>query len=269
MITCDIIGATSSNPGLGNQLFIIATTLSLALDNNTTAVFPDLLYPPYTFYGNTIFSQLDPGADKAFVRHVHQEEPYTSTIYNKVPYKEGMILRGHFQSYKYFYHNIDHIRKLFRLPQFMTDSIDQKYRDILQLPNTVSLHVRRGDYVALTENYATLTDEYYEAALSRIENFSKIIVFSDDISWCKENLLQNRKKDLIFIENEMDVMSIYLMSKMKNNIVANSTFSLWGAFLNENENATIVAPRPWFGPGRTADNDRETADLIPPHWMRI
>ncbi len=269
MITCDVIGAGPQNPGLGNQLFVVAATLSLAEDNKTRAVFPDLLYPPYAFYGNTIFSRLDTGKDKSFVEYVYQEPPYTSTIYREIPFRENMILRGHFQSYKYFYHNIETIRQLLKNPQSLTKGLDNKYENLLSCPNTVSVHVRRGDYTQLTQNYATLTDDYYLRALEKIGSYSKIVMFSDDIDWCKDNVLQSKAADIVYIKGELDIADLYLMSRMKNHIVANSTFSVWGALLNDNQNATVVAPKAWFGAARTSNNDIETADLMPPEWLRV
>ena len=89
MLPCDVFGyAPNSNNGLGNQLFCIATTLALAKDNNDEAVFPDLNFHPYTFYGNSIFHKLNKDAfDKKFVKNTYIEKPYTSTIYNKIEYK--------------------------------------------------------------------------------------------------------------------------------------------------------------------------------------
>ena len=271
MITCDVIGAAPANPGLGNQLFTIAATVSLALDNDAVAVFPDLLHPPYRFYGETIFHKLNHGTDKGFVKYLYQEEPYTSTIFNKIPYIDGLCLRGYFQSYKYFYHNLKKIRELFVMPQEILETIDEKYNNVFCFDDSVSLHVRRGDYVKMSDKYTSLGDTYYNKALSKIEDYSKVIVFSDDIDWCRKEFLVNHqdRKRFEFIDGELDVTDLYLMSKIKNNIIANSTFSWWGAMLNSNEDKQVIAPWEWFGPSRVKDNRSETTDLIPAEWKRI
>ena len=271
MITCDVIGAAPANPGLGNQLFIVAATISLAIDNNDQAVFPDLRHPPYKFYGETIFHKLDHGSDKSFVKYLYQEEPYTSTIFNKIPYIDNLCLRGYFQSYKYFYHNLEEIRELFAMPQEILERVNRKYNNIFNFNDSVSLHVRRGDYVNMSDKYASLGDAYYSEALSEIRDYSKVIVFSDDIEWCrKEFLPSHRDRDRFeFIGGELDVVDLYLMSEIKNNIIANSTFSWWGAMLNKNQDKKVIAPWEWFGPNRVKDNKVETADLIPTGWKRI
>lgn len=268
MMTCDILGPCPFNSGLGNQLFCIATALSLSIDNNDKVVFPDLKDTRYKFYLNTIFHKLNPGIDKNFVENFYKEKPYSSTIYEKIPYKQNLCIRGHFQSYKYFNHNRKQIIDLLKLPDYMIEEVKSKYSDLINLKDTVSVHFRRGDYLTLQGVYEILDDEYYSNALSIIENYSQIVVFSDDISWCKtKSIFEN--KNTVFIENEFDVVDLYLMSKMKNNIIANSTFSWWGAFLNQNINKKVVAPVAWFGPQRTKDNFKETRDLVPPSWIRI
>ena len=266
MITCDILGPGKDNCGLGNQLFCIATTLALAEENQDTATFPQLNFPPYDFYGNTIFHKLNKFPTQFNKTYV--EESWTSTVFNKIKYQKNMRIRGHFQSYKYF----DHIRKkllsFFQLPDKITKQIDDKYAQLLQKSNDmVSLHVRRGDYLKLDGHYASLTNKYYQDALDLQDN-NQIVVFSDDIEWCKKNITFDNR-EILFVEKELDIVDLYLMSKIKNNILANSTFSWWGAYLNENEDKKVIAPKDWFGPKRTKSNELETQDLMPPDWIRI
>ena len=268
MITCDVLGHGPANNGLGNQMFAIATTLSLAIDNNDVAVFPDLNEPHYNFYARTIFHKLDTGINKNFVQNHYKERPYTSTIYEKIPYQENLCISGHFQSYKYFDQNKDKIKQIFTLPEFLTESIEEKFFDIIDSDNSVSIHIRRGDYLDLKGHYAFLDEEYYRQALDIIKDYSKIVVFSDDIEWCK-NVSLFKNKQVLFIENQLDIIDLYLMSRIKNNIIANSTFSWWAAFLNCNENKKVIAPLKWFGPKRSRDNIKETKDLMPPSWNRI
>jgi hypothetical protein len=91
-----------------------------------------------------------------------------------------------------------------------------------------------------------------------------ILIFSDDINWCKNNLLI-KNKNIFFIEGNQDYIDLWLMSMCKNNIMANSTFSWWGAWLNKNPNKKVFVPRTWFG-NMIKHN---TKDLIPNTWIQI
>ena len=104
--------------------------------------------------------------------------------------------------------------------------------------------------------------------MNKIEKYDTLVVFSDDIEWVKDNT-NFLPKEKIYIEKELDIVDMYMMSKMKNNIIANSTFSWWGAFLNQNKNKKVVAPQCWFGPKRSQSNQKETLDLIPEEWIRV
>lgn len=124
------------------------------------------------------------------------------------------------------------------------------------------MHIRRGDYLVSPGHYINLDVEYYKNALKYIDNPGSILIFSDDISWCKDNFKGDK---YIFIENEKDYIDIYLMSLCNNNIIANSTFSWWGAWLNTNPNKIVISPNKWFGP---AKGKRHLNDLIPKNWIQ-
>ena len=266
MITCEILGYGADNNGLGNQMFCIATALGLAYENNDTASFPELMYPPYDFYGRTIFHRLN--KSPISVKNTYNEPPYTSTIYHKIPYEENMSMRGHFQSYKYFEKNQEQIVDSFQLPKHIFSRIEKKHEHLLNdLSNKASMHIRRGDYLKLQGHYASLDSQYYDKALDIAEK-EEIVVFSDDIEWCKQNISLGKKK-IYFVEGEMDIVDMYLMSRIPTNIIANSTFSWWAAYLNKNKDKKIIGPTQWFGPARTKSNEIETRDLFPPSWIRI
>lgn len=269
MITCDVLGKCDNNNGLGNQMFCIATTLALAYKNETTAVFPDLRTEHYEYYGRTIFHLLDKKGNKNFVKYEFKEPPYTSTFYHELPFAESMKLTGYFQSYKYFDCCRDLILSKFSIPEDMDRKIMSKYGNIID-ENTVSLHIRRGDYLQFSNHYQKLGLDYYQEALKLVANDnSKILIFSDDIEWCKHNLDFIENNSVIFVENQTDVEDLWLISKIKNNIIANSTFSWWAAYLNNNNDKKIVCPKKWFGPARSKDNELETKDLFPKEWIKI
>jgi len=268
MITCDVLGVGAANNGLGNQMFCIATTLALADRNNVQAVFPDLKLGHYQYYGETIFHNLDKGTDKSFLSYEYRERPYTSTIYNKIPFLDNMKIVGHFQSYKYFDCCKDLILDNFKISQEMENKIVNRYRVEVE-GVTTSIHIRRGDYLNLIGHYEMLDSEYYSKALEHIGGVGTIFVFSDDIEWCEKNINLGEGKKIVFVKDQSDVEDLWLMTKMTNNVIANSTFSWWGAYLNQNENKKVVAPSKWFGPKRTKNNMLETKDLLPEKWIII
>tara|TARA_R110002012_G_scaffold320878_1_gene546318 strand:- start:1616 stop:2419 length:804 start_codon:yes stop_codon:yes gene_type:complete len=267
MITCNILGPDpNSNNGLGNQLFCVAATLSLAKQNNYKAVFPDLNYDPYRFYAKTIFHKLDKSvSNKNFIKSIYREAPYTSTVYEPIQHTDNLCAHGYFQSYKYFEKDEKYIKDLFTLPNSMIQEVDIKYGFLYDM-KTVSVHIRRTDYLQLKHHYEQMNWDYYITALEHINKkvkYDKIVVFSDDIEWVKNNFIKTDKK-VFFIEDGCDVVELFLMSKMKHNIIANSTFSWWGAYLNENPQKEVVAPKLWF-----KDPTRSTKDLVPKTWTRI
>ena len=161
---------------------------------------------------------------------------------------------GYFQSEKYFKHRREEIINLFR----PADSFLDKINSYSNLFNKISLHVRRNDYVKLyPEIHTPQSIEYYNEALALLPQELKVCVFSDDISWCKENFIGDR---FIFID-EIDYISLYLMNKMKYHIIANSSFSWWGAWMSESEK--VIAPKKWFG------NNTKSSHIIPKDWIII
>ena len=125
-----------------------------------------------------------------------------------------------------------------------------------------SIHVRRGDYVKHPNHHPVQTIEYYNKSVEMVGKDTTIVVFSDDIEWCKKNF---NIDNIIYIEDEKDYIELYLMSLCDNNIISNSSFSWWGAWLNTNENKKVIAPNKWFG---SAINEN-TNDIIPKGWIKI
>jgi hypothetical protein len=248
--------------GLGNILFQISTAYSLALDNNDECIF-DLDNGNFTQrnpndYKSNILKNVKNGdiRDGWNVKHTYTENGFE---YNKIKYQKDMKLEGYFQSEKYFNHNRKKILNLFGLNEF---GINSGMNPIFS-SNTVSLHVRRGDYLSQTHMFSTCGLDYYKEAISKFPFANHIIVFSDDIEWCKENFTEGR---FLFVEDSEDYHDLYLMSICKNNIIANSSFSWWGAWLNQNENKKVIAPSKWFG---NSNSHLDTKDLIPESWEII
>jgi FkbM family methyltransferase len=252
---------------LGNQMFQIASAYSFAIDNNSclkvsikNGVYESLkgeIGDPMN-YKNNIYSKID-FIDEPKNCDIWKENSFN---YKPISYKfaNNLYLEGHFQSEKYFSHNRESILKLFSANEEIKDYILQKYGDLLS-QNTVSLHIRRGDYLLSQNNHPICDIEYYDNAISQFNNNEVFLIFSDDLDYVKKTFI---KKKYIIIENEKDYIDMYMMSMCKNNIIANSSFSWWGAWLNNNLNKKVIAPKKWFGENLKHYN---TQDLIPENWI--
>lgn len=181
--------------------------------------------------------------------------------------EDGTYLHGYWQSERYFSHIEEKIRADFTFPEF-SNSQNAEMAARIGESLSISLHVRRGDYLTLGAH--VLCDQaYYEAALSRIcEGLPAdptVFVFSDDPDWAKENLPLPCKKVVVdFNGPETDFEDMRLMSLCRHNIIGNSSFSWWAAWLNRNDGKRIAGPARWFG-----DPKLSNPDILPPHWLRI
>ena len=176
---------------------------------------------------------------------------------------------GYYQNERYFKDIENIIRKEFTLKNSLSESAEKIYSDIKNKPDSVSVHIRRGDYISdpsANANHGTCSVEYYENALSIIRKKVKsptFFIFSDDISWVKENL---KIENAIYVSNPeiKDYEELILMSKCKHNIIANSSFSWWGAWLNQNSNKIVIGPKQWL----THKTSNEL-DILPAEWIQI
>jgi hypothetical protein len=147
------------------------------------------------------------------------------------------FLDGYFQCEKYFKDIEGVIREELKPKDDFVSIVDSS-------KISVSLHVRRGDYVSVQDYHPLQDIEYYKKALSLIGEYDIVYVFSDDIEWCRNNLTF---KNVVFVDNSKEHESLWNMSKCTHNIIANSSFSWWGAWLNANKDKKVIAPLNWFG----------------------
>lgn len=258
MITCDMQG------GLGNIMFQVATTYALAKRNNGECYF-DLSksiscvtqhFNNLSQYKDNIFSNLP--NNKVMNHNNHYSEP--TFQYSPIPYNEDLFIHGYFQTEKYFCDFREDIIKLFEIPKTITSEIKMKYSN-LYFSNSVSMHIRRGDYLKFQHIHKILPKQYYVEALKHFPN-KEIIVFSDDMDWVKDNF---KEYNLHFIEGEPDYIDMLLMSSCQHNIIANSSFSWWGAWLNQNPTKKVICPKEWFAKNVKHD----IKDLYPKEWIMI
>jgi hypothetical protein len=250
--------------GLGNYLFQIASTYSKSIDENLN-FFLDIndisvAHSNPDNYKNNIFRKLKFQEIKK--PYYQYNEP--SFNYLKTPkFKYDIKMAGYFQSEKYFIEHRNEILELFKIDDKTKTYLLEKYGEILN-QDTCSIHIRRGDYLGLPNHHPTQSIEYYQKGIEIIGEEKHFLVFSDDIEWCKETF--SFLKNKTFISGNQDYEDLYLMSMCQNNIIANSTFSWWGAWLNENKDKQVIIPSKWFG---ISNSHLNTNDLYCDKWIKI
>ena len=183
---------------------------------------------------------------------------------------QGAYLQGYWQSERYFVKHADALRREFAFRSTPTGRNAELAHEIRN-GESVSLHVRRGDYANCPKTRAfhgLCEPDYYLRAIeflrSQVPGF-RLFAFSDDPLWVAATL-QSYHPEMVVVNHNVGKQSYYdmlLMSMCRHHIIANSSFSWWGAWLNPDPNKTVIAPRNWFA------GDQNTADLIPENWIRL
>ncbi len=254
--------------GLGNQMFQYAYGRSLSLDKNDSLKLDlgNIIYPSkhdtpraYGLDKFNIQATLYIPKNNYFIKR------FFSKILGKIWKKES-----YFHSEKYFRNNAKIIVNDFKLKNPPRNTSSETAFVIKASISPVSIHIRRGDYVndSKTNTYHGVIDiDYYERAINYIKKYykdSNFFIFSDDIEWVKKNL--NIQSDTVLVSRPEipDYEELFLMSLCKHNIIANSSFSWWGAWLNQNPDKIVIAPKRWF-----RDKSIDTTDICPPEWIRL
>ena len=169
-------------------------------------------------------------------------------------------LEGYWQTEKFFIDIKELIIEEFSMTDETKKRLVSKYHEIGK--DSVSIHVRRTDYVSSNGFHPLQNIEYYIEGLSIIKNYKNIFIFSDDIDWCKKNF---NFKNSFFVEGNSNVEDLWLMTLCNHNIIANSSFSWWGAYLNMKSDRKVIYPKNWFG-NFTGIN---TSLICPNNWIKI
>lgn len=294
MVISRIIG------GLGNQMFQYASGRALAIRLNTELYLDISDFKNYKLHNgfelNTIFNcEANIAGDKN-IEHllgIYSNKYIRKMLLSRLPtifhnkniiiepdltYWDGInniksdcYLVGYWQSEKYFKHVKDTIIKDFTFKNQM-DAVNTLLSKQIEKVNSVSLHVRRGDYVTNKKTYSThglCTNKYYSDAIQyineRVDN-PHFYIFSDDLEWSKKNL-QLHNYETTYVENnygKSSYIDMQLMSMCKHNIIANSSFSWWGAYLNNMLDKIVISPKRWF-----SRPTHDSTDLIPDEWIRL
>lgn len=221
---------------LGNQLFQISAVVSYSINNNKDYGFPEWEY-------NEFLEKPLPYFIENGITEFRERGPFTffeiPSIYNKLD------LNGYFQNELYFKNNRKEILETFKLKKEIDNEI-KKETEKWGSTRTTAIHIRRGDYLNLSEHHPVLPISYYKQASEiLLEDTDVFIVFSDDIEWCEKNFLIDGR--CYYQKNNNPMFDLFLMSKCKNHIIANSSFSWWGSYFSSGE-GKCFAPKEWLGP---------------------
>lgn len=290
--------------GLGNQLFQIFATLAYGFKYNYRVIFPygETLttgkWRP-TYWKNflnpiSIITTANPehGVSNndiySLAKYTYMLHPYCEIP--QLPPNEGGMLHGYFQSYKYFQPHLPDILALLNI-ESMKEQIREEFAELFATTDmnatemqSISMHFRRGDYKEHPDIHPILPMEYYEKAvqyiLSKIRSGTSATTQFRVFVFCEEEDTKDvfdqirilRRKfqginiDFIKVaDSEADWKQLVVMSMCRNNIIANSSFSWWGAFLNNWPGRNVCYPSVWFGPG----NPQYMGDMFPEDWKMI
>jgi hypothetical protein len=257
MITCRLKG------GLGNQMFQIAAASALALELDTDAIFDfgSCHTPAQGFKSNKYKETIFKGIKDQPIEHLKLNGVYTEPkfSYTEISKNDNIILNGYFQSEKYFIKYKNEIKNIFHFDKDKEIEI-KKYLSNFEM--VTAIHVRRGDYLKLSKHHPVCTIEYYKKAMQTIGKDNDFIFISDDINWCKENF---KGKNIHYSPFTDELDDLHLIKLCDNQIIANSSFSWWGAYLCTYHNNEVIAPEIWFGP----KGPQDTQDIIPNNWVKI
>lgn len=245
------------NGRLGNQLFQFAALFGTAHANGYEFVIPSSNTRPnfsQTMDGKPCVYRLEIGdcfeienllgeptgiTQMVKERHFHFDELIHSVA-------DGTSLNGYFQSEKYFKHCREEILECLKFKEHVL----QKAVDALPSDgrNTVSIHVRRGDYLHPNPYHPVIGKEYFDRATEHFNSDEfHFLVFSDDTDWCRQAWAHDKR--FTVIETGNNLVDLCAMSMCNHNIITNSSFSWWASYLNKNKDKKVIAPQKWFGPG--------------------
>jgi signal peptidase I len=249
--------------GLGNQMFQISHAVSQGLKNNIPTLFIPTAYTPMqanqpTKYLNNIFKKIK------FVDELNGytviESPWQYVNLN-LKWDTSIQFFGYFQSSKNFLGFNNTISELFQPSEDEIFKLKEKYPQINN-KNTVSLHIRRGDYLTIGHILPVIDKTYIDRCIELVGDYNHLFVFSDDKKWTEENL---NYPNMTIVSDLEDYEDLWLISMCNHNIMSNSSFSWWGSFLNKNEDKKVFVPSIWFGPM----GEQNFNDIYEKNWNKI
>lgn len=256
MLTHSTLGR---NGRLGNQMFQYAATKGIAINGGHDYQIPS--------GGHSLFEAFELPGVEDHITPMQGLQTFNERFYHfdkdffdeKVDNRD---LMGYFQTEKYFKHIEDVIRKDFSFKINIRNSVSKMLQP-LRNKKVFSIHFRRTDYLMYADSHPVPPYEYYLESINKFDSYDMGIVFSDDIEWCMKLDILNDERFIFSYNNNYE--DLYLMSQCDGHILANSSFSWWGAWLNSNPYKQITVPEIWFGSKLSHD----IKDLIPSDWNII
>jgi hypothetical protein len=275
--------------GLGNQLFQYACGRRLALKNNDILKLDIEAYSEKNprLYGLRHFNVAENFASPVEIKNLRLPYGFASRCIRSfrarilrkfnigfdpkiLELKDDVYLEGFWKNESYFLDINETIREEFTPREPFSPAAQDASSMIISEICPVSIHVRRGDYVSVARSaryHGVCSQEYYRDALiylSMRTKISRLFIFSDDIEWVKKNMTFDFPFTFVSNESIPDYEELLLMSYCKHNIIANSTFSWWAAWLNNNSNKIIIAPKRWL-----AKTGNDYYGEIPSKWIKM
>jgi hypothetical protein len=222
----------------------------------------------YKFFKNTFFSKILRRFGIDFSRRIREKSLFFDEQLLNV--EDNCYLDGYFQCEKYFKDIREIILKQFKIKSQISSYTKEIEKQIKESQNSCSLHVRRGDFVNKKNIHihGACDIEYYKKAIKYLEEEigkTNYFIFSDDMKWVKENLVLENAIYIDSKEKRLPHEDIFLMSLCCNNIVANSSFSSWGALLNQNKEQIVIAPKRWFNDEKM---QKQSRDIACERWIK-
>lgn len=245
---------------LANQAFQISNAIALALRNNQ----------PYHIPAQSADERLWPATFKHLTNDKYSRFAHTINInekghdYNPIQWSDSwndanVVLNGYYQSEKYFEDYIDEVRAALAIPYVRQEGF-------------VGIHVRRGDYLTLSQHHPAQPYKYYRDAVAYFVEYGykSFAICSDDMGWCREKFSEIKKEmpgtEFTYVERQSPLMDMSLLSSCDHSIIANSSFSLFAFILNQNPDKFCIAPAQWFG---SKNAHLSTSDLYPKNCVKL
>jgi hypothetical protein len=279
--------------GLGNQLFQIFAVISYAIKYKHMFKFINVeelggvgsTTKRKTYWKTFLFKLSGFLIEKYPYFDVVYREP--GFAFNEFPYdylknnnNVNIMLHGYFQSYKYFQENNDIICRMLSIAEKRLDVLEEvvdKQHSMQFLEKSISMHFRLGDYKKIPDYHPIMQAEYYKKSLQYMVD--KLDYIPNVLYFCEDEDLEEVNKTIQLLKNEFptieferatntldDWQQLLLMSCCNHNIIANSSFSWWGAYFNVNPSKIVCYPCIWFGPKM---KDVDVSDLFPPEWVKV
>lgn len=248
----------------GNQCFQIATTCAYAWENDFEPIFPDLV--------NKVEYGIPINLRNVFFRCNTDQVPrpikkvWTGPVasFEHIPIQEDMQLKGGFASYKYFEKYREELLWLFAPSTEDLEMIQTVYEEILNHPCSVGVQLRHWLPSEDPNVHLQYGKRYLSKALDLFPDDALFVVSSNNIEFAKKEF-PAKYRNVIFLENNPYHIEFHILSFCKHNIISNSTFGWWAAWLNSNASKMVVAPKQWLNPLC----EISTEDLCPEDWIRV